>query len=222
MKSILILTSTVLAMTAQAGTVLKFHNATFDPINKQAHFSNVAGSSEYVVQFDSKVTEGTKALLKNVGAKVYRFIPEDALVISIDSKSLPALQAISSVRAVIPYKGSMKLSGNMPALSSFSAVQSAKVLVTAFEGADLDVILSQVQTASKNVSVLEKSGRHLAVVMSAVAIPSLSNISGVEFIEQLQEVIPFYQVLEAEDSAVEEVLPAGDYTDLTGFETGTS
>lgn len=224
MKSIMILATVVFAFGAQAGTVLKFHNGSFDPINKQAQFSNFAGTSDYVVQFDSKVTEAHKELLQKVGAKVYRYVPEDALIISIDSKSLPSLQAIASVRAVIPYKGSVKLSSNLPTLSTFSNHAPAKILITAFEGVNLDAVLAKVRTVSPEVSVLEKSGKHLAIVMNAAAVPSLSQISGVEFIEKMEEIIPFYQALDVVDEkAVEEDVtqPTGDYTDLTGFETGT-
>lgn len=225
MKSLLVLgTTLVFAVTAQAGTLLKFHDASFDPVTRQARFANVAGTFEYVVQFDGKVTEAHKELLKNAGAKVYRYIPDNAVVISLDSSALPTLQAITSVRAVIPYKGSMKLSSNLPTQSTFSRISSAKILISAFDDSSLDSILSQVRAISPEARVIEKSGRHLAVMMNTAAVPALSVVAGIEFVEKMEEVVPFYQAFEEEAETSEEheiTQPKGDYSDLTGFETGT-
>ena len=102
----------LLASAAHAGKLLHFQNGDIDPqtvISQSAiTFNNIA--EDFVVQFHQSVTESDKADLRAQGISIFRYVPEDALIVRATAYQLSALQQNGRIDAFIPFKGRIKLS----------------------------------------------------------------------------------------------------------------
>jgi subtilisin family serine protease len=160
--------------------------------------------------------------MESLGVKIFRYLPDDALIVQATTEQLAKIKTWNSVNAVAEFRGSFKVSQNFSQFSVFSKQNQENVLINAFTAADAKNILSSLQVQDPSLQVIEISGRALAVRMNQALIPSLAQQGGIEFVEPLNPMVPMHI-----DLAVDGVTPAadpvprGDYTDLTGFETGT-
>lgn len=212
------------ALASQAGTEVKFANQTINTTNSQFLFSQPLSqqmpAGEYVVQFKNTITESDKLALKEIGLKIYRYLPDDAFIVGTSGFNLADLSAKADLQSVFPYKGNFKLSTSFSSFSVFSQQQRKTILVTAFESAAVPGLLQKITERDSDVKVLEMLDRSLAVRVKVSVIPFLSELSGIEFVEPLSPMVPMHIKLLADEEPVEEVFN-GDYTDLSGYETGT-
>ncbi len=211
----------LIASVAQAGTVLRFQTGDVDPRtvkHSAAFFTNVA--EDFVLQFKEDITEADKAELKAKGIQIFRYIPDDALVVRATASQLSAYSQSGKINAFIPFKGRMKLSQRLPSLSVFSSGKTLPVAIVTFTAADAKNALSFLQQNDPNFKVIDLTGATLSARVSQTVLPELAQLRGVEFVQELQKMVPLHIELMA-DSNDAEILPKGDYSDLNGFETGT-
>jgi serine protease AprX len=222
-----------LSVSAQAGTLLKLQSGTIDAREMETAafqlFSNSTSAAEYtadytaeyIVQFKNVVTEDLKSELSLNGVKVFRYLPEDALVVRSTQAKLDSLREKLNINAIVPFKGAFKVGANVPTLSVFSHGQKMPISITTFEDADADIVLARLVKMESSVRLLNQDGRYLSVAVDISAIPSIANMNGVEFVQKIDKMVPFAMNFdEASDSDLS-VMAAGDYSDLNGFETGT-
>jgi serine protease AprX len=244
-------TATALVFTApliaQAGTQIRLlkGNYTTQDVAKSISLLSAPAHGDYVVQFKNPVTETEKAELKAVGAQVFRYLPDDALIVS---GNITALQNYASgndkVNAIVPYRADWKMSPTLPTISVFSRGHQAAILITLFNSPSVDQtrksVVSSIQKIDPQAQILGEEGRSISVMMDLSQVPSVAALSGIEFVEQVQK----YSTLEIQlldngdgkkpndpnkpgapvDPIKEPPVPVqapGNYSDLTGYETGT-
>lgn len=209
--------------TAEAGTVLRFQDADVNPktqANKSVQFSQL--TDDFVLQFKKAITEKDKSELKAMDISIFRYVPDDALIVRATASQLVRYSRNGRVHAFIPFKGSMKLSSHLPTLSVFSTGKSVAVAIVAFTSEDALNILNYLKTQDSNLALLDLTGSTLSVKISQMMLPELAQFRGVEFVQELEQMQPLHFEIEmADGSEPEETRPAGDYTDITGFESGT-
>lgn len=214
----------VAASISEAGTLLRFHNGDVDPkaqSRNTVQFSQL--SDDYVLQFKASITEQDKAELKAKGIQVFRYVPDDALIVRATAAQLSSYSQNGKINAFIPFKGAMKLSANLPVLSVFSTGKAVPVAIVAFTAEDAKNVMNFLKAQDSNFSLLDLTDSILSAKVSQMMLPELSQFRGVEFIQQLEKMKPLHFEVEMtdEESTEEETRPAGDYTDITGYESGT-
>ncbi|PIS10792.1 MAG: serine protease [Bdellovibrio sp. CG10_big_fil_rev_8_21_14_0_10_47_8] len=212
-----------LAFESQAGTVLHFQNGSVDPTQVRTNMSSVfaVSAQDYVLQFHSSITESDKAALTDMGVQIFRYIPDDALIVRATERQLSQFAATGKVNAWIPFQGTMKLSPSLPTLSVFSVGRMENILVAAFTNEDAKNILQALKNRDSELQVLDQTDRFVAVRMDMAFVSNLMSMKGVEFIQKLEKMESLNFRLQDGDMDTSEVAPKGDYSDLNGFEAGT-
>lgn len=208
------------ATNASAGTVLKFQNGSVTAKGIQVSNSFAQQADDYVVQFQGRITEADKSALKAAGIQVFRYIPDDALIVRASSAQLLNVESQLRINAIVPFKGAMKLSENLPSISVFSRNQTSVLVISHLSAADAQSNADYLQSLDADVKVFELNGKVMVARMNQALVPTLANLRGVEFIEKAEKIEPLHATLD--DGASDTEAPAaGDYTDLDGTETGT-
>ncbi len=214
-----LLTSSV----ATAGTVLRFQNGNVNAAEvaqKSIMLSSL--NEDYVVQFKGAITEADKTALKAAGLQIFRYIPDDALIVRGTSAQISNFAQNGKVNAFVPFKGAMKLSANLPALSVFSKIQSEVVVISAFSAQDASAILETLRASDSNLLVLDQTGRTLTLRLNLANVADLASYRGVEFVQKAEKIEPLHiDLLDEGSVSTQETPPAGDYSDITGVESGT-
>lgn len=220
--AIAILTMTA-TLTVQAGSVLKFQNLTIDPLRAQPMVADQKLSSEakdQVVQFHGAITEADKAQARALGIRIFRYVPDDALIVRATHAQIAQWAAKGKIRAAMPFQGRIKLDANLPAFSIFSTGRAQSLMISAFTVQDAQDILKDLYARDAGLVVLDENGRTLAVQMDPVFVSYLLQRTGVEFVQALPQMQPLNMQL-LEDGQEEMQAGPGDYSDLTGYESGT-
>jgi subtilisin family serine protease len=214
----------VIASVSEAGNILHFQNGDVEPksVAQKSTVSFANLSDDYVLQFKGAITELDKAQLKAKGVQIFRYIPDDALIVRATASQLTSFAQNGRINAFIPFKGNMKLSSHLPTLSVFSKRKSLPVAIVAFTATDAQNILSYLKSRDSDLLVLDLTGSTLSVRVSQTVLPELANQRGVEFVEEIQQMVPMHIQLDDDATTVDDgPKPKGDYTDLDGYETGT-
>ncbi len=215
----------LMAAQSQAGNVLRFHNGNVDARTMSHHTQSLSASKDvFVLQYKNAITEADKKELQSQGVSIYRYVPEDALIVRASETQLVALlqnpKSSPRFNGFIAYQGSMKLSPLLPTFSVLSTGHMSPVAILTFTADDARAVLSYLRASDPNFQVLDFTGTTLSVKMSDSLIPNLAQISGVEFVQIIEKMQPMNMLLEAANPDPTPK-PAGDYTDLSGFESGT-
>lgn len=216
--------SVLFAVVAQAGTVLHLQSGNFtaQKLEKQSQqvFALETKKADYIVQFKDVVTEAIKEKLSQNNVEVFRYLPEDALIVRATHEQLENLRATLNINAIVPYKGGYKIGSNVPTLSIFSQMQKDVILITVFKNSDLDLVAAQVKLLDSQARILVKEERSVVIQSELSHIPAISNMTGVEFVQKVEPMVSMHFNLD-DSSAGSVATAAGDYTDLLGGETGT-
>lgn len=201
-----------------AGEVLRFSKGDIDLRHQQNLFKHEADRQIWIVQLKSTITAADQKALSSAGARVFRYIPDDALVVK-GSRSALQKHLAGRVQGFLPYRGDFKLSENLPTFSVFSVGKRAIFSVTVIDNEEVASALTAMKELDSSLQVVQRSGRFLDVAMASEKVPALAQLSGIEYVETHPEIVPLHMPL-AEESDVD-FQGTGDYTDLTGYETGT-
>jgi subtilisin family serine protease len=128
------------------------------------------------------------------------------------------LRTDSKVNAVVAFKGSFKLSESVPTISVFSKDNVLPLLITAFTASDVLQLRAEL-AKMQNVQILEAQDLYLAIQANLSVANFLANHEGVEFVQTITPMTPFHMNLSADIQPGTKA--TGDYSDITGFETGT-
>lgn len=172
-------------------------------------------SRQYVVQFDDSLKANARQWLVTQGLEVHSYIPEDAFLVTATASQLHQIISSGARISVYAYKASMKLSPEF-SMSIFNADHPTLATITL-------VSKKQTQTVKKNLlargaALVGEGERTLIVSVATGLLPQISELSGIEFIERYMPIEIMSMDLGGADVSTK---AAGDYSDLTGFESGT-
>ena len=205
--------------TVFAGTELKLNSGTIS--TQQGLFQvseNQAENTEWIVQFKDRVTESTKAKLKSSGIVIYSYIPEDALIVRAFYSQVVKLNSWANVQAIIPLEAQMKLSPTLGVLSSVTSQARQTFIVTVFDQSERSIIEASITKVAKNILVQKSAEKNFVITTERANLLAIAAVDGVEHVQAFAEIQPLHVDL---NGGVDILPHAGDYTDLTGFETGT-
>lgn len=207
----------LLVATANAGDKVKFLNGTLDirGLNNQVA-SFESDQQIWLVQFKNQISAKDLAALKQVGAKIYRYFPEDALVIKASASAVKTTMT-DKIQGIIPYRGAFKLSQNLPTVSVLSKGHRDLYTLTVIDDQEVAQALNAIRALDPESKVIQQSGRFLDIVLDTSVVAGLSRISAIEFVEPKSQIVPLNIPMDADLG----VQASGDYTDLNGYETGT-
>ncbi|MEK7356484.1 MAG: S8 family serine peptidase, partial [Bdellovibrionota bacterium] len=215
-----------LATTAQAGEVLRLKAGTMKPAELERNWDvslHPEAQRTFVVQFKDHVTLADRQNLTSLGAKILRYLPDDALVVSANPRIARTIaQSSPAVSSVITFEPSWKVAPEIAPASVFSAETTAVLHLRLFPGltAKGERLIREQIGALAGVEVLESQERSMVVRAKHSSLQLLARIEMVEWI-QLQ---PTFETLAFNDDEIQanaETEAAGDYSDLDGYESGT-
>jgi serine protease AprX len=186
-----------------------------------------------VVQFQKALTTQDRQALTEMGISLVSYIPDDAYIVIANEKQLQTLaQSKIAVQGVIDYVGAMKLQNQISAKNVFDLDRPQLASVRIFKSEDMDLV---VQTARDMGAMIQKVGStEVQIITQGRNLDKLSYLDGVEwisntkkfemltvpavekFLSQQQDEIALLQ-----EGAEDKKVFVGDYTDLTGLESGT-
>lgn len=210
------------AMTAQAGTMLRLNAGTFETKRAESLLSaqmNTPASQDLIVQFKNAITEKDKAELKAIGAEIFGYLPDDALMVRASSAKIQQWRLHANVEAVLPFKPEYKISTNFDPASIFNKEEQTAVLVKTFKATETkDIALAIKNLPQSTVHVAD--GKSIVAVVPRAMVRNVAAITGVEHVQPYVEMKPMHMTFD-DQSGVTVPQGAGDYSDINGYETGT-
>jgi serine protease AprX len=225
--AVLIAGSVLATGVAQAGTILKLNAGRVDTTKMMHNFSAAKNdnvndlATEYIVQFKKAITEADK---KALAAKfeVFGYLPEDALVVRGTSEALTQYQnSNAGIQAVVPYLASYKLSQAFGSFSIFDTQNNQSVMIKTFKASDATSIAQKMAALSSQVELQVVDGKYIVAMIPRSLVGSIAAITGVEHVQPTPEMESFHFAMDANTASDVTAKAAGDYSDLSGFETGT-
>ncbi|MEQ1878552.1 MAG: S8 family serine peptidase [Bdellovibrionia bacterium] len=219
-QAFLVTALTLWITAAQAGEVLRLKNGNVRAQELQNSlrinaFSSSLGTASgqtrfYIVQFKSDLTETGRALLSAAGLKLHGYVPDDAVIVeAATAKSIAAVQSAPSIQAVIPYTPELRVSDEI-----LNATSNMVVHVRLFNTEDSSAVTAKLKAAGA-VNVHATQGKSIYAQVPASALNKVVKVDGVEWVEK-------YVPLIMHDFDAQGFEPmAGDFSDLTGYESGT-
>ncbi|WP_413584518.1 S8 family serine peptidase [Bdellovibrio sp. HCB274] len=207
------------ASPAYAGSLLRFNSGTVNPGSDIQTSSLVADQSvgDYIVQFSNKITSKDRAALE-ARFEVFGYLPDDALVVRGTSSDLNSFrQNHAGVYAVVKYQAQYKISNDIMPVSVFNKDQSQSVLIQIFKAADSKSVVPALKKMKAELQVV--NGKSIVALVSRSQIYKIANLTGVEHIQSTPQITTMDFPLDQQMDVT--VKGAGDYSDITGNETGT-
>ncbi len=210
------------AMKAQAGTMLRLNAGTFETKRAESLLkaqTNVSASQDLIVQFKNAITEKDTRELKAIGAEIFGYLPDDALMVRASSAKIQQWRNHANVEAVLPFKPEYKISTNFDPVSIFNKEEQTAVLVKTFKATETkDIALAIKNLPQSTVHVAD--GKSVVAVVPRTMVRSVAAIQGVEHVQPYVDMKPMHMTFDDQsDVAVSQ--GAGDYSDINGYETGT-
>lgn len=207
--------------TVQAGESLHFNHGSFDP--NQADDIRSSGvdllsprqtTKYFVIQFSETVSDQTQEILEKHGAQVFRYIPDDAYIISTQ-RSPQWLADQVGARVIIPYSPVLRRDSSLNGASVFSQHQRQRLLIRFFQESALDRFLVE---AGHIASTEFASGK---VVIADVEQKDIADVIAFEGVEWVQKYVPMQLQHLPLAADMQPSATNGNYKDLSGYESGT-
>lgn len=180
----------------------------------------------FVVQMRDAITKADLINFESLKINVVRYLPEDAVVMSGTHRQATVLAKSSNrIRAITTFRPQWKLSPELGASSIFSGDPDIKAVVRLFPSASETAVANKAKTdiekviRKSQVKVLSTSNRTLILEGKRSKVASLAQVDAVEWIEPMADIqLPWFN-----DEALRFHMMAGtgNYSDLTGYESGT-
>jgi hypothetical protein len=208
----------IAATTAQAGDLLRLRVGTIHTTNMTtANLRNSQVQTRYfVVQFKSKITRADQTQIRTLGLKVYNYLPDDALLVKIPAARLVAVAQMSNVRTILPFAKEWRLSPELQSVSVFNQNANTQVIVRVAAADELQTTVNQLAKLS-GVEVLSSEGATVLMNVDNTALANVAAVDGVLWVQPYVEMQLFNFAL---DRAAPAPTGPGDFSDLTGKESG--
>lgn len=178
---------------------------------------------EWVVQFETLLRPETRREMKAHGLEILRYLPPNGFLVRGDGRSLELIQAQKVIGAAA-WKPEWKIDSDLakkiaarPFLSDSAQKRPLRLWVMAFDEEAARTLSTELRRRGINHTL---EGRTLDVLVEVNKVVEIAVLPGVENIEEAPQVEAMFMNLGA---SAPKFLAAGkgDYTDVTGFETGT-
>ncbi|HUF02953.1 MAG TPA: S8 family serine peptidase, partial [Aridibacter sp.] len=170
------------------------------------------GKDYYIVQFGAHVNDDWLDSLRDLGAEVIQYVPNQAFIVYADASAAESIRGHSRVRWTGRYRPEHKLSElGKERADSFGAVQ-AEFHIAVFKRSDLSVVHRQISSVP-GIEILEVQEPPFgffdlfAVRVSGEVVEGISKISDVFRIDPYEKPV-------AEDERAAQIV-AGNYTNTT-------
>lgn len=202
---------------AHAGQKLFFKQATVDTNSVQSmSFLRDSVQTQYqVVQFKNVITASQKQSLESMGAKIIRYIPDDAYLVQVSNRVRMNLGRMDGVQSILPYAPALKISPSFGVIDHLSQERVEKVLVTTFND---EATQKLKKLFSDKVAVKFAQGKSFGFLGKHKHVVEISKIDGVEWVEPYPEFQ--FQNFEIAAELLDSV-SRKDVNSLDGFESGT-
>ena len=111
--SVAVPTGSYPATTSSTNNHIQLRYAAFDPLDRQpplpAQVRAHADPGVYIVQLTEHASEQTLSALREAGARIGRFLPENSYIVRMDARTASAVRNLAPVRWVGPYHPAYKL-----------------------------------------------------------------------------------------------------------------
>lgn len=216
-----------LGQAALAGEVLRLQAGEVKPndVSSLSRFmatadrAQLASTRLYVVQFKDAIKNQDRELLNSKGLRLHQYLPDDAFLVEGEPSAIRAATELSQVQAVIPFLPQWKKSQDLPKASVFNQEQVAMVHVQLTSEAKAKAFASELGARGQ---ILEGKGDSYFVRVALNQIDEVTKLDSVLWVQAYQPMK--LQHIDMREATVTygAISPLdGDYTDLTGFESGT-
>jgi serine protease AprX len=212
--------SVVSTLSANAGTTLRLNAGNIESKNVESLTTlQSMGSQDLIIQFKNPITEGDKASLRHVGAEIFGYLPEDALMIRASYTKIQAWRGGHAVEAVLPFKAEYKISTGFSPASIFNKEDQQAILVKTFKASETADIAAKLKNFPQTV-VYSANGKSIVAMIPRSSLMNVASLLGVEHVQPYAEMVPMHMNFE-EDVTTITTQGAGDYSDINGSESGT-
>ncbi len=172
---------------------------------------------EYIVQYSRPIRYSDRVLLKKQ-FQVFGYLPDDALVVRGTYAKLASFKAChQGVHAIVKYEAKFKVSSQLASLSVFNKDEVVQIILRLFDAKESYQIARSIRALNPQVTFQDIHGKHLTLFTSRKFIPQIADLTGVEHVAPVPEMELFdFNVSQSSDDS-----SSNDYTNLTGYETGT-
>lgn len=181
-----------------------------------AHLRSGANPGSYIVQYEGVRAGAFQKMLKEAGAEVVAYVPNNAYLVKAGAAVASGLQGREGVSAVLPYEPYYKIDTR---LMKFAVDQEALeadrwLRVTLFPGADWQAL----QPLAKEIGTKEESpfGDQLLVNPRVEALASLAQLAEVQLIEPWNPRVKANDLTRVRLGIAEDTITEKNYLDLTG------
>ena len=216
-----ILTVAVLStFSAHAGTTLRLNAGNIETkaaavlVTLQAE-----GTQDLIVQFKNAITESDKSALRQAGAEIFGYLPDDALMIRGNAAKIRQSKISAKFEAILAFNAEYKLSTDFTPASVFNKDQHEAILVKTFKASETASIVEKMKNIAE-VVVYTASGKSVVAMVPRSAVIKVAALRGVEHVQPYAQMEPLHMNF-ADDITTISTTGAGDYSDLNGSETGT-
>lgn len=205
-----------------AGTEIKLNSGLIS--TGVSHFPDLQilqnkNQTEWIVQFKNHILEMDKKNLNDVGIQIHSYLPEDALIVRASAAQMTKLKNEKQIQTIIAFEPRMKLSPTLGPVSVLTADLRETFIVSLFNSTELQQVLSSIENLDPSILFQQQSGRSIVLTTTRENLQKIAALQGVESIQAFLQVQPLHQLFDVTDTPI---TPAsGDYTDITGYETGT-
>lgn len=219
----------LLTLSSYAGQMVRFQRGVVNP----SEFSTMvtqSGVQEWILLYTRTPSLREEASLASARLRILNYLPDDALVVRGNHESvIQAQRNDSNMSAVMPYPPAMKLAANLPTMSIFSQGQVKLYLVKTFLESDRGQVARLIQNRKLGL-VNESAGNSLFVEIRQQDLLQVASLPGVEHVQEPTRMQTMEMKFESGDRVLDdgdngtsnEPQPqGGDYTDLSGLESGT-
>ncbi|MBW6519255.1 MAG: S8 family serine peptidase [ANME-2 cluster archaeon] len=170
----------------------QFETSSMPPFEVPLSAANMSNDTDraadyYIVQFRGYVTEDMKQAVRNTGAELFDYVPNNAFIVLMNSTAEMQVGSLDVVQWVGLYRPEYRIS---PALLASAARQkevgasemtSENVTLLLFESKDNERVSRTINKLGGEI--VESSGTRLLVRIESSGIPALSSIHGVNWME---------------------------------------
>jgi serine protease AprX len=213
----------VVGVQAFAGDTLHFKTG---DVNSQVHAAQLAGRASkkgnayYIVQFNDPIRLEDRQNLTTLGAKIVRYVPDDALVVKASANVVATIKRSStSVHEVLPFEPRWRQSTDFAPSSVFNARDLSEVYIRLFPNEDEAGAEAAIR-AIPGVQVTVAAGRSLVAVANAAQVEKIASVEAVEWVQPNPKFQSYHMNFDTGSQGAVSTM-SGDYTDLSGFESGT-
>ena len=213
----LLIVALLLPLSSYAGEKLHLKSGIIDPLNiVDSQVVDEKTESFFIVQFHAAPTSEDRQSLKRLGFHTWGYVPDDALLVEVPDGVNVSNFKSQNLRSVVPYHWSYRLSPAFTHINVFNAGETVGVTVRLFGQKFRSDILAFF--AANGVDLVQDGDKNLIIYTRRGLIQHIAGLAGVEFDEEPAQIQLHY--LDVQNSDVKSFV-AGDYSDITGYESGT-